>query len=150
MPPSTPIRLAGVAEMTGGVFQAHPWELSGARDRRRPHFPRYAALPGRAFFFTTRCIRAQDTGSRDKVNVLMRLDETQSITPTRNTASGHGAPTRTRPLLVEDVRQGPRLLFQLGHTKEAWENPTFRDVSRSCQVGDERTEGSTAPHPKVN
>ena len=50
-------------------------------------------------------------------------------------------------------RHGKGRVFysSLGHTKEAWENPDVQKMYlEAVKWAMKRTEGSTAPHPKVN
>ena len=84
------------AEMTGGWFQAHPWGTFDAPVIvEDPTFPAMRHFPARLFLYDE--MYSPKNWSREKVNVLMRLDETQLNYTTRNTASRPRAPTKTRP-----------------------------------------------------
>ncbi len=139
------------AEMIGGWFNAHPWGTFDApvivEDQSFPamrHFPKYLRLFDEMY--------SAKQWSRDKVNVLMRMDETKL-----NYVNPQYGVERTRPdkdeALAWSKMYGKGRVFysSFGHTKEAWEDPQIRTMyleGIKWTMG--RTEGSTTPHPKVN
>ena len=100
------------AEMVGGWFQAHPWGTFDApvivEDQTFPatqHFPKYLRLFDEMY--------SPKQWSRDQVNVLMRMDETQArlreaAVRHQEHAPGQGPGDR----VGQDVRERPRVLLQ--------------------------------------
>jgi type 1 glutamine amidotransferase len=133
-------------EMMGGFFQAHPWNTFDAsvivEDPTHPavrHFPR-------RFNITDEMYQAAGW-SRDKVNVLMRLDESKL-----DYSGGRGRADKDQAITWSKMYGKGRIFYSsLGHTKEAWEDP---DVLKMYLEGVKwalgRTDGSAASHPKVN
>ncbi len=139
------------AEMIGGWFEAHPWGTFDApvivEDPTFPamqHFPKYLRLFDEMY--------SPKQWSRDKVNVLMRMDETKL-----NYVNPQYGVERTRKDKDQAIAwskmygKGRVFYSSLGHTKEAWEDPAVRkSYLEAVKWVMGRTEGSTSPHPKVN
>ena len=118
-------------EMIGGWFDQHPWMTFNAPIiTEDPNFPAVRHFP-HAFMKRDEIYQAKDW-SRDKVNVLLSLDATSSITTIRASI----ARSRLCRCLVEDVRQRPRVLFDPGtHERSLGRSGHHEDVLRSDQVG---------------
>jgi type 1 glutamine amidotransferase len=133
-------------EMLGGWFDEHPWDTFEApilvEDADFPatrHFPR-------AFTRRDEIYQAK-AWSRDKVNVLMRLDESKL------TYEGNKRVKRTdRDFAVAWSKmygKGRVFYSTLGHTNESWQDPDVRTMyfeAIKWVLG--LTEGSTQSHPK--
>jgi type 1 glutamine amidotransferase len=139
------------AEMIGGWFNAHPWGTFDApvivEDQ---NFPAMRHFPSRLMLYDEMYSAKQ--WSRDKVNVLMRLDESKL-----NYVNPQYGVARTRPDKDEAIAwsklygKGRVFYSSLGHTKEAWQNPDVKQMYlEGVKWVMKRTEGSTDPHPKVN
>jgi type 1 glutamine amidotransferase len=138
------------AEMIGGWFQAHPWGTFDApvivEDPSFPamqHFPKYLRLYDEMY--------SPRQWSRDKVNVLMRMDETKLdyVKPQYGVKSTRE--DKDQALAWSKMYGKGRVFYSsLGHTKEAWEDPLVRKhYLEGVKWVTGRTEGSTASHPKV-
>jgi type 1 glutamine amidotransferase len=132
-------------EMIGGWFEAHPFNTFDAPVIiEDPAFPAMRHFPPR---LTLRDEMYQAKAwSRDKVNVLMRMDETKL---------DYTGKTNTRPdkdfALAWSKTYGKGRVFYstLGHTKESWDDPQVQTMYLEAikwVLG--RTEGSTTPHAK--
>ena len=147
------------AEMIGGWFQDHPWFSVDApvivEDRTFPamqHFPKYLTLFDEMY--------SPRQWSRDRVNVLMRLDESKMdyankhlLPESEMKQGGRGVRADKDQAIAWSKMYGKGRVFysSLGHTKEAWDNPDIRKMyleGVKWVIG--RTEGSVTPHPKVN
>ena len=139
------------AEMVGGWFQAHPWGTFDApvivEDPTFPamqHFPKYLRLFDEMY--------SPKQWSRDKVNVLMRMDETKLdyVNPQYGIKSVRE--DKDQALAWAKMYGTGRVFYSsLGHTKEAWEDPLVRKhYTEGVKWVLGRTEGSTKGHPKVN
>ncbi len=139
------------AEMVGGWFQAHPWGTFDApvivEDPTFPamqHFPKYLRLFDEMY--------SPRQWSRDKVNVLMRLDESKLdyVNPQYGVKSTRE--DKDQAIAWAKMYGKGRVFYSsLGHTKEAWEDPLVRKhYTEGVKWVMGRTEGSTKPHPKVN
>jgi type 1 glutamine amidotransferase len=139
------------AEMIGGWFQAHPWGTFDApvivEDQTFPamqHFPKYLRLYDEMY--------SPRQWSRDKVNVLMRLDESKLdyVNPQYGVKSTRE--DKDQAIAWAKMYGNGRVFYSsLGHTKEAWEDPFVRtQYLEAVKWVMGRTEGSTKPHPKVN
>jgi uncharacterized protein len=162
-------------EMLGGEFVAHPWFTFAAPVIvEDPSFPAMRHLAGaRMVFYDEMYVPKEETWSRSKVNVLMRLDESKlpppGIQEPYATLSGLGAMMKqpNNPLAAIGNRgiredkdyalawakmygKGRVFYSSLGHTKAAFANP---DVRKMYLEGIKWTmgfsEGSTASHPKT-
>jgi uncharacterized protein len=137
-------------EMIGGWFQAHPWGTFDApvivEDQTFPatqHMPKYLRLYDEMY--------SPKQWSRDKVNVLLRMDETKLdyVNPQYGVKSTRE--DKDQALAWSKMYGKGRVFYSsLGHTNEAWEDPLVRKhylEAVKWVLG--RTEGSTASHPKV-
>ncbi len=107
-------------EMIGGWFDQHPWMTFNAPIiNEDPSFPAVRHFP-HAFVKYDEIYQPKEW-SRDKVNVLLRLDAVQAELRKQSAHSPHRS--RFRRGVGQDVRQGPRLLLH------AW--PYGRGVERS-------------------
>jgi len=133
-------------EMMGGTFQSHPWNTFNApvivEDPSNPTVRHFS----NKFWITDEMYQATNW-SRDKVNVLMRLDESKL-----DFSNNRGRPDKDQAITWSKMYGKGRVFYSsLGHTKEAWEDP---DVLKMYLEGVKwvlgRTEGSVTSHPKVN
>ena len=156
-------------EMIGGEFAAHPWNHFPApvivEDPDFPAVKHFSAK--RLVLFDEMYMPKMETFSRSKVNVLMRLDDTQLVPPLKaNVVGGPDQPPsatgrgRGRVELRSDrdfaitwaktFGKGRVFYSSLGHTKESWTDP---DVTKMYLEAIKwvlgLTEGSTASHPKT-
>jgi len=137
-------------EMIGGWFEAHPWGTFDApvivEDQTFPamqHFPKYLRLYDEMY--------SPKQWSRDKVNVLMRMDETKLDYVNPQYGVERTRKDKDQAIAWSKMYGKGRVFYSsLGHTKEAWEDEAVR---KSYLEGVKwvmgRTEGSTSPHPKV-
>jgi type 1 glutamine amidotransferase len=134
------------AEMIGGWFDEHPWNTFEAPIvLEDPTFPAVRHLP-RAFVKRDEIYQAKQW-SRDKVNVLLRLDETKLAYD--NNARVHRADHDFAVAWSKMYGKGRVFYSTLGHTNEAWSDPDVRTMyfeAVKWVLG--LTEGSTTPHPK--
>ncbi len=139
------------AEMAGGWFNAHPWGTFDAPVIvEDPTFPAMQHLPRRLQFFDE--MYSAKAWSRDKVNVLMRMDESKLnyVNPQYGLKSVRE--DKDEAIAWAKMYGKGRVFYtSLGHTKEAWDDPMVRKIyleGVKWVMG--RTEGSVTPHPKVN
>ena len=135
------------AEMIGGWFDQHPWNTFDApiilEDSSFPatrHFPH-------AFMKRDEIYQAKQW-SRDKVNVLMRLDE-KKLNYEDNPRI-HRADRDFAIAWSKMYGKGRVFYSTLGHTAESWNDPDIQKMyfeSIKWVLG--LTEGSTSPHPKT-
>jgi type 1 glutamine amidotransferase len=135
------------AEMVGGWFEAHPFNTLEApiivEDLTFPatrHFNKYIRLHDEMY--------SAKNWSRDKVNVLMRLNENKLDFASKQ---------RTRPDRDQAVAwskmygKGRVFWSTFGHTKEAWDNPDIIQMyTEAVKWAVGLTDGSTESHAKVN
>jgi uncharacterized protein len=134
------------AEMIGGWFDQHPWMTFDApiivEDSSFPavrHFPR-------AFMKRDEIYQAKEW-SRDKVNVLMRLDE--SKLNYENNPRIHRADHDFAIAWSKMYGKGRVFYSTLGHTNEAWNDPDIQKMYfEAVKWALGLTEGSTSPHAK--
>jgi len=134
------------AELIGGWFDEHPWNTFDApivvEDADFPavrHFPR-------AFRRRDEIYQAKQW-SRDKVNVLLRLDE--SKLPTAPNPNVKRADRDFAVAWSKSYGKGRVFYSTLGHTNESWQDPDVKTMyfeAIKWTLG--LTEGSTASHPK--
>ncbi|HEX2453672.1 MAG TPA: ThuA domain-containing protein [Vicinamibacterales bacterium] len=131
------------AEMLGGWFDGHPWDTFDAPIvLEDPSFPAVKHLP-RAFSKRDEIYQAK-AWSRDKVNVLLRLDETKlpaSKSEVRRSDRDFGV------AWAKTYGRGRVFYSTLGHTKESWSDPdvtTMYGEAIRWVLG--LSEGSTASH----
>jgi len=143
------------AEMVGGWFGGHPWGTFNApvivEDQNFPamrHFPKNLHLVDEMY--------SPREWSRDKVNVLMRLDESKLdyTSPQAGTKAGApvGRPDKDQAIAWSKMYGKGRVFYSsLGHTNEAFADQDVRKMyleSVKWVLG--KTEGSVTSHPKVN
>ncbi len=139
------------AEMIGGWFQAHPWGTFDAPVIvEDPAFPAMRHFAPRLFLHDE--MYSPKNWSRDKVNVLMRLDESKLNYTNPQYGLKSVREDKDQAIAWSKMYGKGRVFYSsLGHTKEAWEDPDVRKMYLEAVkwvMG--RTEGSTTPHPKVN
>jgi type 1 glutamine amidotransferase len=131
-------------DMLGGWFQAHPWGTFDAPVIiEDPNFPAMRHF-NKAFRIRDEMYMAKDW-SRDKVNVLMRLDDTKLDYTGKNVRPDHDF------ALAWSKMYGKGRVFYstLGHTNESWDDPDVQKMYLEAikwVLG--RTEGSTTPHAR--
>lgn len=134
------------AEMIGGWFDQHPWMTFDAPIvLEDPNFPAMRHLP-RAFLKRDEIYQAKQW-SRDKVNVLLRLDETKLNY--ENNPRIHRNDHDFAVAWSKMYGKGRVFYSTLGHTTESWNDPDIQKMYFEAVrwvLG--LTEGSTAPHPK--
>jgi uncharacterized protein len=132
-------------EMLGGWFNAHPWNTFMApiivEDKNHPataHMPNSFVLKDEIYQFKDY--------SRDKVRVLMRLDETKLDLANKNVRRTDGDFAVT---WVKDYGKGRVFYSTLGHLEEVYDNP---DIKKMYVEGIKwvlgLTQADTKPHPK--
>jgi uncharacterized protein len=134
------------AEMIGGWFDMHPWNTFDApivvEDATFPavrHFPQ-------AFMRRDEIYQAKQW-SRDKVNVLLRLDE--SKLSYENNPNIKRADRDFAVAWSKMYGKGRVFYSTLGHTVEAWKDPDVQKMyGEAIKWVLGLTEGSTASHPK--
>jgi type 1 glutamine amidotransferase len=133
-------------EMIGGWFDEHPWMTFEAPILLEdPSFPAVKHFP-RAFTKRDEIYQAK-AWSRDKVNVLLRLDETK-LNYTNNPRI-HRTDRDFAVAWSKMYGKGRVFYSTLGHTPESWVDPDVRTMYEEAVkwvLG--LTEGSTATHPK--
>lgn len=134
------------AEMIGGWFDQHPWGTFDAPIiLEDPNFPATRHFP-HAFMKRDEIYQAKQW-SRDKVNVLLRLDETKLNY--ENNPRIHRADHDFAVAWSKMYGKGRVFYSTLGHTNESWKDPDIQKMyfeAVKWVLG--LTEGSTAPHPK--
>jgi type 1 glutamine amidotransferase len=134
------------AEMIGGWFDQHPWMTFDAPIiLEDPNFPATRHFP-HAFLKRDEIYQAKEW-SRDKVNVLLRLDETKLNY--ENNPRVHRADRDFAVAWSKMYGKGRVFYSTLGHTNESWNDPDIQKMyfeAIKWVLG--LTEGSTAPHQK--
>jgi type 1 glutamine amidotransferase len=132
-------------EMIGGWFDGHPWGTFDAplivEDPAFPamrHFP--AALTKRDEIYQPK------SWSRDKVNVLMRLDDSKLDYTIKN----HVREDHDFVVAWSKMYGKGRVFYStLGHTVESWDDPEVQKMYlEAIKWVLHRTEGSTTPHAR--
>jgi type 1 glutamine amidotransferase len=132
-------------ELTGGYFDGHPWNTFEApiivEDRDNPitkHFPR-------EFTILDEIYQARQY-SRDKVRVLMRLDESKldmTAKGIKRTDGDFGVSW------LHEVGKGRVFYSSLGHTESAWDRPDvqkmYLEAIKWCMG---LTEADATPRPR--
>jgi type 1 glutamine amidotransferase len=136
------------AEMLGGWFAAHPWGTFDAPVIvEDPTFPAMRQFPPR--FMITDEMYSPKNWSREKVNVLMRLDDTRL-----NYTKAQSPPRDDKDQAIAWSKmygKGRVFWSSLGHTKEAWDDPDVQKMYlEAVKWVMRRTDGSVAPHPRTN
>ncbi len=137
------------AEMLGGWFSGHPFN-TGEHPiynfpiiNEDPSFPAVRYLPHE--FWKQDELYVPKNWSRDKVNVLLRLDESKLD------FTGKTAPPGNDVAVAWAKMYGKGRVFysSLGHAKENWDDPEVRQMySEAVKWALGITEGSTDSHPK--
>jgi len=132
------------AEMLGGWFNGHPWNTFDAPIVvEDPNFP---ATRHFAKSFRMRDeIYMPKEWSRDKVNVLLRLDDTQLDYAGKNVRPDHDFAVAWSKM----YGKGRVFYSTLGHTNESWDDPdVLKMYLEAIKWVLGRTDGSTSPHPR--
>jgi type 1 glutamine amidotransferase len=133
-------------EMIGGWFDEHPWMTFDAPILLEdPSFPAVRHFPG-AFLKRDEIYQAK-AWSRDKVNVLLRLDETKLNYD--NNPRVHRTDHDFAVAWTKMYGKGRVFYSTLGHTNESWSDPDIQKMyfeAIKWVLG--MTEGSTTPHAK--
>jgi len=134
------------AELMGGWFDQHPWNTFDAPIvLEEPNFPAVRHLP-RAFVKRDEIYQAKQW-SRDKVNVLLRLDETKL--DYQDNPRIHRTDRDFAVAWSKMYGKGRVFYSTLGHTNEAWVDPDVKTMYFEAIKGVlGLTEGTTASHPK--
>ncbi len=111
-------------EMIGGWFDEHPWGTFNAPIVvEDPTFPAVRHFPAR---FTKRDeIYQAKSWSRDKVNVLLRLDESKLD---YNNPRVHRQDHDFAVAWAKTYGKGRVFYSTLGHTREAWDDPDIQKM----------------------
>jgi type 1 glutamine amidotransferase len=133
-------------EMIGGWFDAHPWNTFYAPILvEDPQFPAVRHFPP-AFTRRDEIYQAKQW-SRDKVNVLLRLDETKLVY--ENNPNIKRTDRDFAVAWSKMYGKGRVFYSTLGHTQESFYDPDIQKMffeAIKWVLG--LTEGSTASHPK--
>jgi uncharacterized protein len=133
------------AEMVGGWFNGHPWGTFDAPIiLEDPNFPATRHF-AKSFRMRDEIYQPKEW-SRDKVNVLLRLDDTKlDYAGKSNVRPDHDFAVAWSKM----YGKGRVFYSTLGHTNEAWDDPDILKMYLEAikwVLG--RTDGSTAPHPR--
>jgi type 1 glutamine amidotransferase len=132
-------------EMIGGWFHEHPWGTfqapiinEGGSFPATAHFPRNMVKRDEIY-------QAKEW-SRDKVNVLLRLDESKLD---YNNPRVHREDHDFAVAWSKMYGKGRVFYSTLGHTSEAWKDPEiYKMYFEAIKWALGMTEGSTAPHAR--
>jgi type 1 glutamine amidotransferase len=133
-------------EMIGGWFDQHPWGTFNAPIiNEDPDFPAVRHFP-KAFVKYDEIYQPK-AWSRDKVNVLLRLDASKLDL---NNPRVHRT-DRDFPVAWSKMYGKGRVFYStLGHTDESWQDPDVRKMYfEAIKWALGLTEGSTASHPQT-
>ena len=134
-------------EMLGGWFDGHPWNTFDAPILLEdPRFPAVRHL--RRTFSKHDEIYQAKAWSREKVNVLLRLDDAKL--PPANNESVHRADRDFAVAWSKMYGRGRVFYSTLGHTKESWVDPdvtTMYGEAIRWVLG--MSDGSTTPHERL-
>jgi uncharacterized protein len=133
-------------EMIGGWFDEHPWMTFEAPILLEdPDFPAVRHFP-RAFTKRDEIYQAKGW-SRDKVNVLLRLDERKL--QYEGNSRVHRDDRDFAVAWSKMYGKGRVFYSTLGHTNESWSDPDVRTMYfEAIKWALGLTEGSTLSHPK--
>ncbi|HZT39614.1 MAG TPA: ThuA domain-containing protein [Bryobacteraceae bacterium] len=134
------------AEMIGGWFDQHPWMTFDAPIiLEDPNFPAVRHFPHE--FVKRDEIYQAKNWSRDKVNVLLRLDEKKLNY--ENNPRIHRADRDFAVAWSKMYGKGRVFYSTLGHTNESWNDPDIQKMYfEAIKWALGLTEGSVSPHPK--
>jgi uncharacterized protein len=132
-------------EMVGGYFNEHPWGTFDAPVIvERPDFPAMKAFP-KAFVIHDEIYQPKDPYSRDKVDVLARLDASKLKLDNPRV---HRSDKDFAVAWVKNYGKGRVFYSTFGHTDEAWDR---KDVQQMYLEAVKWTMGLTddkiGPHP---
>ena len=134
-------------EMIGAWFDQHPWSTFWAPIiNEDPSFPAVAHLP-HEFMKRDEIYQPSKEFSRDKVHVLLRLDERKLD---YNNPRVHRQDHDFAVAWSKMYGKGRVFYSTLGHTNEAWNDPDIQKMyfeAIKWVLG--LTEGSTEPHPRT-
>jgi hypothetical protein len=134
-------------EMIGGWFDQHPWSTFNAPIvNEDPSFPAVRHLP--QAFVKYDEIYQPKSWSRDKVNVLLSLDETKL--DYANNPRIHRTDHDFAVAWTKMYGKGRVFYSTLGHTEDSWSDPDIRKMyfeAVKWSLG--MTEGSTTSHGRV-
>jgi hypothetical protein len=133
-------------EMIGGWFNEHPWGTfqapiinEGGNFPATAHFPQSSVKRDEIY-------QAKEW-SRDKVNVLLRLDETKL---NYNNPRVHREDHDFAVAWSKMYGKGHVFYSTLGHTNEAWKDPDiYKMYFEAIKWTMGMTEGSTTPHART-
>ena len=133
-------------EMIGGWFDGHPWNTFDAPVIiEDPGFPAVKHFKGTSLVLKDEMYQPK-SWSREKVNVIMRLDDSKL-----DYAKAPKARADHDFAITWSKMHGKGRVFysSLGHTRESWQDPQIQkmylEAIRWVLGG---SEGSTATHPK--
>ena len=133
-------------EMIGGYFDGHPWNTFDAPVIiEDPAFPAVKHFKGTSLVLKDEMYQPK-SWSREKVNVIMRLDDSKL-----DYAKAPKARADRDFAITWSKMHGKGRVFysSLGHTRESWQDPQvqkmYLEAIRWVLGG---SEGSTATHPK--
>ena len=132
-------------EMIGGWFNEHPWTTFWAPIiREDANFPATRHFPQE--FMKRDEIYQAKAWSRDKVNVLLRLDERKLDL---NNPRVHRTDKDFAVAWSKMYGKGRVFYSTLGHTNESWDDPDIQKMYfEAIKWSMGLTEGSTTSHPK--
>jgi type 1 glutamine amidotransferase len=133
-------------EMIGGWFDQHPWNTFMApilvEDKNHPataHLPNSFVMKDEIYQFKNY--------SREKVRVLMRLDEKKLDLTNKNVHRQDGDFAVT---WVKDYGKGRVFYSTLGHVEEVYDNPDIKKMYiEGIKWALGLTQADTKPHPKA-
>lgn len=132
-------------EMTGGYFDQHPWGTFEAPVIvERPDFP---AMKGFAKAFTTRdeIYQAMNPYSRDKVDVLARLDASKLDLKNPRV---HRTDKDFAVAWIKEYGKGRVFYSTFGHTDEAWDRKDVQTMYlEAVKWAMGLTDSKVTPHP---
>jgi type 1 glutamine amidotransferase len=133
-------------EMLGGYFDGHPWNVFDAPVIiEDPTFPAVKHFTSKTLVLKDEMYQPK-SWSREKVNVIMRLDDSKlDYTKAKNARAD-----RDFAITWSKMHGKGRVFYSsLGHTRESWQDPQvqkmYLEAIRWVLGG---SEGSTATHPK--
>jgi type 1 glutamine amidotransferase len=133
-------------EMIGGWFDGHPWNTFDAPVIiEDPSFPAVKHFKGTTLTLKDEMYQPK-SWSREKVNVIMRLDDSKlDYSKAKNARAD-----RDFAITWSKMHGKGRVFYSsLGHTRESWQDPNIQkmylEAIRWVLGG---SEGSTASHPK--
>jgi uncharacterized protein len=132
-------------ELIGGRFDNHPWNvLEAAIIIERPEFPAMRHLP-RELTLRDEMYQYRAPYSRDKVDVLARLDASKLDLSNKNVHRSDG----DFPVAwVKHYGKGRVFTSTLGHPDEVWDDPRVRTMYLEAIKWVLRlTDGEVKPHP---